>query len=397
MSIRNKVIYIGAFRFPNGDAAASRVLNNGKIFRDLGYSVDYISWGGVPRVSDKEDDGFYYYQGFKYYNTHDIDKKGLNPLRRIYNFFFAGKNSISLLSELIDKTDIVIAYNPSSYFTKKLKDLCKKYSILYISDITEWNSSEEFPGGQFAPPYWVNEYNMRITQKYVGNKIVISSFLENYYSSSNNIVLPPLIDSNDDKWHNQTSKLPKFNGLRIVYAGTPGRKDLLETMLKAVLLSLQKKIELQFIIVGVKEEDITAYEYYRDIQKWPDNILFVGQVPQSDVPLYYKSSDFSVIVRENVRKSMAGFPTKFVESMMSGCPVIVNITSDLSNYIQDGINGIVLPDFSVKSLQTALEKASSLNFEDINRMKSQAFFAGKEYFHFGRHVESVNKFLGECK
>ena len=58
----SKIIYTGAFRFPNGDAAAPRVLNNAKLLRELGYKVIFVSWGGPPRKEDKDENGFYRYK-----------------------------------------------------------------------------------------------------------------------------------------------------------------------------------------------------------------------------------------------------------------------------------------------------------------------------------------------
>ena len=40
-----KILYLGLFRFPEGDAAASRVLNNIRIFRDLGHSIHVLKIG----------------------------------------------------------------------------------------------------------------------------------------------------------------------------------------------------------------------------------------------------------------------------------------------------------------------------------------------------------------
>ncbi|MPN48362.1 hypothetical protein SDC9_195969 [bioreactor metagenome] len=39
---KGTVLYIGSFEMPDKSAAAHRVLNNGKIFRDLGYKVAFI-------------------------------------------------------------------------------------------------------------------------------------------------------------------------------------------------------------------------------------------------------------------------------------------------------------------------------------------------------------------
>lgn len=43
-------------------------------------------------------------------------------------------------------------------------------------------------------------------------------------------------------------------------------------------------------------------------------------------------------IREKTRKTMAGFPTKVVESMSLGTPVITTDASDLADYIKHGEN-----------------------------------------------------------
>ena len=43
---KGTIIYMGNFELPDKNAAAHRVMNNGKIFKDLGYRVAYL---GVTR------------------------------------------------------------------------------------------------------------------------------------------------------------------------------------------------------------------------------------------------------------------------------------------------------------------------------------------------------------
>ena len=139
LKMTEKIVYVGAFRFPNGDAASQRVLNNAKIFRELGYTVEFVSWGGTQREEDGHTDGLYYYQGFKYINTDDIDNKdNLNIIKRIDSFFRRGRSSLSFIESKVKQTSIIIAYNPPAYFTEKLQSLCEKENVLFISDITEW-------------------------------------------------------------------------------------------------------------------------------------------------------------------------------------------------------------------------------------------------------------------
>ena len=387
------IIYTGAFRFPIGDAAAARVLNNAKIFRALGYNVIFVSYGGCTNESDKGEDGNYYYDGFKYIISADIDVLDMNIIKRIYNFFHSGRKALKIITNMQSNFDIVIAYNPSMFFTNKMQSLCNKYNVSFVSDITEWYDSNEFPGGRFSPPALINNFNMHLTQRTVRNKILISSFLDKFYKSSNNIVLPPLVDSNDVKWSCIKQVLPYFDGVRVIYAGTPAKKDLLEIMLDAVFSCLKRGIKLQFVVVGVTKDDISDYKNYQDVLTFPDNIIFCGRVLQTEVPSYYNVSDFSIIVRKLSRKSMAGFPTKLAETMMAGCPVLLNYTSDISKYIEHGYNGLIMSNWSAIELEKALLYIVNLSREDIERLKANALKCGLDKFNYSNYIETTKIFL----
>lgn len=391
------IIYTGAFRFPNGDAAAPRVLNNAKILRELGYKVIFVSFGGVSRIKDKNIDGNYYYQGFRYINTDDIDVKQTNPLKRIYRFIFSGRNAIKVINSIISEADLIVGYQTSEYFTRKMLNICKKHNKKFISDLTEWYDPNEFPGGKFAPPSWLNEWNMRFTQKRVKNKIVISSFLNNYYRTSNNIVLPPLVDNTEDKWNYNKEVLPVFDGIRIIYAGTPAKKDLLETMLDAVISCIKEGVKLQFVVVGVSKNDIILYKNINEVLSFPDNILLCGRVPQTDIPSYYKLSDFSLIIREKNRKSMAGFPTKFAESLMACCPVITNETSDIGDFIIDESNGILLKDNSLFEITNSLKRISTFSQSKILSMKTNSYNSAIDKLDYRVYINSMNDFINDIK
>lgn len=391
--MNKKIIYTGAFRFPIGDAAAARVLNNAKILRELGYDVVFISFGGEAREEDKQSDGQYYYQGFPYILSNDIDIPESNVIKRIIRFLFSGRKALSIINNNLKNVHTIIAYQPSSYFTKKLITLCKNDSIQLITDLTEWYSPNEFPGGAFAPPAWLNEWNMRVTQKRVKSKILISSFLNHFYHDSNNAVLPPLTDSKEDKWNIYKEVMTKFDGVRIIYAGTPGKKDALEKMLDAVIHCLNNGLKLQFVVLGVKKEDISHYKNSKEVTNFSSNIILCGRVPQTEVPSYYHVSDFSLLMRERNRKNMAGFPTKFAESNMAGCPVIINDTSDIRSFVENGVNGFLIPNFSLTEIIRTLGKVVQLPPETIARMKTNTKEKALKNFDFRAYIEEMKKII----
>ena len=386
------IIYTGAFRFPIGDAAAARVLNNAKIFRELGHSVIFLSWGGIYRESDKKEDGHYYYHGFRYIISRDIDIKE-KGLKKIIFFLLSGQNAIKIILQIIPNADVIVGYDHSLYFSYRIMKLSKKYKIPYVSDITEWYSANEYKLAIFSPLYLINNFNMYYVKKLVKNKIVISSYLYRFYNKTNNIIIPPLIDNQEAKWIELKSVLPRFEGIRIIYAGTPGKKDLLETILEAVLLCVNEGFNLQFIILGVTKEYISKFKNYAAFISFPRNFFFLGLVSQTEVPSYYAVSDFSILLREPTRKSMAGFPTKIVESMASGCPVILNYTSDLENYIFDKHNGFVVPDSSLLELKKVLNVIMKLTSEEIKQLKINSFKCASENFNYLTYVDKMANFI----
>lgn len=77
----------------------------------------------------------------------------------------------------------------------------------------------------------MSELNMRYIQKRFKNIIPISRFLNRYYSGSNNLILPPLIDIKDSKWNNFAARdmpeLNNYNGVRIILQVHQPRKTYL--------------------------------------------------------------------------------------------------------------------------------------------------------------------------
>lgn len=391
-----KIIYTGNFRFPTYDAAAARVLNNAKAFRALGHEVIFLSWGGRYREEDHLN-GQYFYQGFEYTVTDELKDSHRSLFNKISGVVNKGNRTLQLLKQK-GQVDLVIVYNPPLGFTKVCINYCKKHNIYFAADLTEWYAANEFPGGKWSPLYWMSEWNMKHTLERVKNKIVISSFLNAHYHYSNNLLVPPLTDVKEPKWGKRLHQVPEViahhHGTKLLFAGNPAQKDLLANILQAVLLFEGK---IQMIVVGINEKQ---GECFVDIEKWkqyPESIVFVGRIPQEDVPAYYYLADFSVIARKPDRKNMAGFPTKMAESYTAGCPVMLNETSDLIEYAKDGVNAIVLKDFTVNSITTGIRRLLHLTSEELQQMKSMAKTTGRDFFDYRPRVAPFHYFIENLK
>lgn len=382
------IVYCGAFRFPCFDAAAPRVLNNARLLKTLGHHVLVISWGGKYRQSDLCDDGKYRVSGIEYIVTDELDSNG-GFLSKVARLFKRGKISLQYIKALNLEIDAIIIYNPDLYWSRTMLNYCIRNNIKLISDITEWYDNNELYFFQWFP----NWLNMTWLQHKIKNKIVISNYLNSYYSESNNVVIPPLCDLNEKKWKSSVEdmRIKPFNGITLIYAGNPGKKDLVHTVINAVNSLASEGEKIRFLILGIsKEAYYNKYNKKLLSNKLVDNIIFLGRVSQELVPAYYKYSDFMVLLREPTRKNMAGFPTKFAESITAGVPVIANSTSDLCKYIKSGKNGFLARgcDYNsiVETLKVMLHTLDKTKLSEIKN-ETRTMISSFDYMNYRNDVQ----------
>lgn len=388
------IIYTGCFRLPNHDAAAPRVLNNARIMQLRGHKVSFISWGGQYRQSDLCDDGKYRIDGMEYIITGELDPMG-TIFDRVTSKVRRGEKTMKLLEHMNCMPDLIVMYNADYRWTKRMLRYCKSQDIKLANDLTEWYDNNELHFMDRFPNY----VNMSCLQKKVPNKICISSYLNDYYSGSNNLLLPPLCNHSEAKWSAtiDDDRIKPFEGITLIYAGNPAKKDCVHTVINVVNKMARKGMDLRFLILGTTRE--SYLERYSDVLESKDlheNILFLGRVSQDLIPAYYKKADFMVLLREPTRKNMAGFPTKFAESMSAGIPVIANATSDLGKYIVNGKTGFIVDDEKAESLEKTLSTVLNLTRDAIELMK-QTTKASNEAFDYIHRKTEMEMFLNKLR
>jgi glycosyltransferase involved in cell wall biosynthesis len=110
-------------------------------------------------------------------------------------------------------------------------------------------------------------------------------------------------------------------------------------------------------IIGINKNQLvnTCGVSQQVLDKLGNSLKAVGRIPRDGVLKNLEEADFTVLMRSpDQRYAKAGFPTKVVESLSSGTPVICNITSDLGDYIRDGENGIVVDRCSAEAFSIGI-------------------------------------------
>lgn len=360
-----KVLYIGGFEMPDKNAAAQRVLSIAKALRESGYIIQFY---GITQNGDKKGD----VDGFHY-------EAYPHPNETVAWFKYAlGFGIIDYIK--MKSPDYVILYNYPAIAQERVISFCKKNGIKTVGDITEWYRSTSFPK---RVDTWLR---MRVSNKHLDGIIAISRYLANYYKGSKLIQLPPLVDKKEEKW-NITQAERQDEKIHLVYIGTGSIKDRLDKIINGIRQAGVDKFHLDVIGINV--------EQYNKIygQSFGCNNLdveFHGRLPHKEAMKYLKNADFQIFFRDFIRVNNAGFPTKFVESMSAGIPVITNRISNIDDYIKSGTNSFMIEHPEENEITEVLNEVSKLTRASIDRIKENCL---KKEFDYRKYCGTIDTFM----
>jgi glycosyltransferase involved in cell wall biosynthesis len=371
---KGTIVYIGAFELPDGNAAAHRVIGNAKALRDIGYNVVLIGKGGNSNELFNKSE----YYGFECWNE-TLPKSKLNILKSLIDV----KNIYTIISKISD-LKMVIVYNYPAVALGKIYKYCKSRGIKCVADVTEWYGVQNRSLVYKVFKGIDSMLRMRVFHKRIDGLIVISSYLGEYYNSQQIVVIPPLIDIEDEKWKSINCSKQEQD-LTFVYAGSPSKsKERLDVIIDTIA-KVQNEYPIKLIIVGITKEQYQ--NIYGDLPEKIINsrnksVLFKGRVSHSESLNYVKQAYYTFIIREDSRLTRAGFPTKFVESVTCGTPVITTASSDLNKYIiNDRENGEIV---TFENIEEKFKKIIQNN----NRL-----VVNRTLFDYREYTPKLNEFV----
>ena len=367
-----RILYLGGFELPDKGPAAIRVINNGRLLRRLGYQVMYM---GVQR--EKEGVIQSSYDGFDY-----ILKKYPSSLKEwlkhLYKF-----SSFSILDEY--KPDIVVLYNFPGVAILKWRRACKNRNIKVIGDVTEWYSPA---GNIIIKALRTIDVNirMRYAHKRLDGMIAISRFLYDYYCKQKRVLLPPLFGKRD-----ACDDVQLTDKIILTFAGGGGiNTDRIDYIIKAIQKCDYPRIE--FNVIGLTRqqyEEMYNHHLGTDIK----GVVFHGRLDHQTTVNFLKNSHFQIFIRLINRVTTAGFPSKFAESFSMGVPVITNKTSNIEEFLHNGVNGFLLENGGEDDIIRLLSKLNEMTPEEYNSIKQNVL--NDNCFHIETYAKEMEFFLNE--
>jgi len=112
----------------------------------------------------------------------------------------------------------------------------------------------------------------------------------------------------------------------------------IETLINSMPLVLKEIPETKFSIVGGGSQEAKLKEQAKSLGISP-SVKFTGRIPNDELPEYLNSADIYV----STSLSDAGLASSTAEAMACGLPVIITDFGDNKKWVEDGINGFLIP------------------------------------------------------
>lgn len=370
-----------------------------RIFNEIGYDCYIIGFDDTAEKDNtsayEEWDSIIY--GFKARGVRIIKEisKGIKVRNLLQN------------DATIKTADVVIYNGENIPIFRTLKKISKKNGMKIIVQLNEWHDLRRMFDHSTSISGFFNAICRMIQENYLKrisfvknrNMLVISKTLEKYYKQRNCrcVRVPNLIENIDKEYE----KKSEGNTLVLGYFGDPGRhntKDLFKNIVKGIaLLDPDDKQKIIFRVFGIEKDGVgKTYDIPEEILLLVDDIMEIrGKIDKRKVYEELKKCDFTVLLRENRYSLRCGLPSKMTESLRMGVPMICNLTSDMNEYIYDGVDGIVSNDESPESFARALKKAICLESDVLQRFKNCASEVAMKKFYWNNYVDAITSFINE--
>ena len=376
-----RVLFISSFCFPEGDAGATRLLMLARALRTEGCDVELCGMGSATRF-----DGF---------TIHTLNPGRHSKVLNWLSWRTIGIRSISFVREGLKKFDAVIASFLPSKAIEKMKQLCRESGVVFSVDCTEWFEPDQFPKGERDGGYLDHERLLTRTIDSSVNVIAISDYLKKHFEQRGCSVLrvPAVLDV--EELSTEESNEVRNGRLKVMYAGSPGKKDSLDVVLDAICdLSIDEQSIISLDLYGLNEED--ACVMLPAGATLPTCVHAHGRVSRAEVVEALRGSDFTILMRDPLKRfAQAGMPTKITESLGSGVPVIANLTSDLGKYLVDGVNALIVDRFTADALTCVLRKALATTYEERLLMRQAARASAEDALDYRAYAHELRAFVLE--
>jgi glycosyltransferase involved in cell wall biosynthesis len=277
----------------------------------------------------------------------------------VFGFVFGGLSFISSSKQKGSK-NILYHYNYPDIKSIWFILYAKMVGYKVIFDVIEDNSYQSHVGFINKLRIKTSVFLFKYIRYFADGMIGISEHLYKLVQATTKNKIPCYlipITVNLKYFKDTNDTVTQKNKIQIFYGGSFGQKDGLEYLIKAFdkVSASYPAAELVFTGIGHKQ-DMDRINAHIDNAENKNKIIYKGFLGTDEYYTLLKDCDIFCMTRVNSKFANAGFPFKLGEFLASGKAVIATNVGDVSNYLFNNVNAMVISPDSVDEIADALDE-----------------------------------------
>lgn len=317
------------------------------------------------------------------------------------DFFGPGRRLVEGLAPELERRGIrtLVFYGSTVRLTVPLWRYARRSRVRLIASVNEWGHW----GEQSASTYWLLRSGIGFVARRFDGVIAISRMMEAYFQRFPRLAvsrIPSIFDLGQlppvdpQVWDRVVDR----DRIVLAYAGTiAGNKDATANVVRALaLLPSAQRDRFVLRLYGSDEAQLTqalgedagrVYSSVRGCLDWR------GFVPRGELQPQLCEADYTVLLRPDEPYANAAFPTKLAESLALGVPAIANLTSDIGEFLQDGVQGHIVADETPRACARVLGEIADRHRHPNRAMRIAAHDTGRRGFDLRSHIDAMHAVL----
>jgi glycosyltransferase involved in cell wall biosynthesis len=400
LSGKSSMLIISTCPFPNGLASTNRIIGYCKGFLKNDVDVKVIILFPTEKqnaIVNKEAKGVYQGISFQYASNTTVKRSSktyhllqllISLFRIISIIYYEKKNS---------KINTIIFYTKELSLTYFFFILTRIYKINFIKEESE------------SPEVYFK--NARILKSLYGKLYLQSYFLfDGCLVMTRHIeeyLLKLKIPANKLVHVPQTVEFERFqtsiknNSLleSITYCGLLNQeKDGVLDLIKAfaIVSELHPKLELRLIGEASNSVENNKINILFDKLKIIEKITITGLKHRDEIPELLNRSSILVMPRPKSHQSDYGFPTKLVEYLSTGIPVIATKVGEIPDYLTDKQDAFLVEPGDIQALSNAISYVLD-HRDEANSVGMRGRDLVKKEFNYVRQTNKIIAFMERLK
>jgi len=339
--------------FPDGHAATQRVRNYTNMLRELGYDCEVLcadpSCRDASVCPDIESRGvsdgvpFRYTGGFAVRSPHFA-------VRRLR----AAKSWLRIVVDVVSgRPDLVLAYPMTTPVALLLLPAVRLGKSVLICDQSELPAVHAGAGIRGKVRLFWRWFGLRRVDGVIAITPAIQADLGSRLDNGRILHLPVIIDSaaGDELRTTIDSASPE-----IVYTGRLNEaKDGSETLISAFALVATRRTDVRLVLAGESSQAaIASYKELAETSGVSGRVDFMGMLDRPDLQNLMARAAVLVLPRPDTAQNRANMPTKLIEYLATGRPVVATNVGTVTKFLMDGRDAFLSEPSDPASLSAAI-------------------------------------------